>query len=699
MNILSHNLNLLFIILLLGNTGRITFAQWISTGGPCGGQINALLKDSDKIYAGGLGGGVFVSDNDGTSWYQSSNGLTHGYINTIAKNNNRIFAGTYYGIYVSSDFGSNWNESGLTDEIVMSIAPSGNNIYAGTFGHGVYLSTDDGNHWESRSNGLANQVIASIVEDSIYLYAGVTGDGVYRSSNSGMNWEQINSGLTNLYVHSLVIRENKIIAGTENGIFISTDKGNIWYSSDSSLTGLYISVLTNFNNRILAGSLAGGIYISQDEGNSWELANDGAKYPYLSAIIVNSEDIITGSQFGICISTDTGINWILSNNGLNNSASYSTISRSNRIFSATSNGGFQTESTNFNWSQMGNGLPEFTGVEKLFTYGGSLFAICWGEIYLSNDDGYSWIMIYPPNYPPANSVYVTNEIIYVGSAAGVYYSEDGGTIWKLQDNGIPKNVSIFTFGGRLNRVFAGSRDGVYISTNGGLSWIADSSSMIGSVITFAFYDTLVFAGTTMVYGKSPGVYVTEDYGHSWAKITDGLTNFFSIQKINVFNDMIFAGTVASTDLGGGIYKANVGEYSWIKINDGLRNIVINDIAFSNDRIFVSTLGNGVWYREISDLTDVNFGNSQRENGFILEQNYPNPFNPTTTISYHISQPGLVNLKIYDMLGREVTVLVDAEKPAGRYSIEFDGSKLASGIYIYQLRVNDYLTSKKMLLLK
>ncbi len=83
----------------------------------------------------------------------------------------------------------------------------------------------------------------------------------------------------------------------------------------------------------------------------------------------------------------------------------------------------------------------------------------------------------------------------------------------------------------------------------------------------------------------------------------------------------------------------------------------------------------------------------------LSQNFPNPFNPATTINYRLPQTGFVTLKIYDILGKEVTTLVNERKTSGRYSVNFDGSGLASGIYIYQLRVNDYVSSKKMILLK
>jgi hypothetical protein len=83
----------------------------------------------------------------------------------------------------------------------------------------------------------------------------------------------------------------------------------------------------------------------------------------------------------------------------------------------------------------------------------------------------------------------------------------------------------------------------------------------------------------------------------------------------------------------------------------------------------------------------------------LSQNYPNPFNPVTTIKYQIPKSGVVTLKVYDILGKEVANLVNEYKDEGKYNINFDASKLASGVYIYQIKANDYISSKKMMLLK
>ena len=86
-------------------------------------------------------------------------------------------------------------------------------------------------------------------------------------------------------------------------------------------------------------------------------------------------------------------------------------------------------------------------------------------------------------------------------------------------------------------------------------------------------------------------------------------------------------------------------------------------------------------------------------GFELSQNYPNPFNPSTTIRYTLPQAGNVSLKVYNALGQEIATLVNGHQAAKNYEATFDGSNLASGIYFYTLRTDNFTQSKKMILVK
>ncbi len=100
----------------------------------------------------------------------------------------------------------------------------------------------------------------------------------------------------------------------------------------------------------------------------------------------------------------------------------------------------------------------------------------------------------------------------------------------------------------------------------------------------------------------------------------------------------------------------------------------------------------------TELTSVN-SNEATIKRFGLSQNYPNPFNPSTNIGFRIAESGFVTLKIYDVLGREVSALVNEYKTAGKYKVEFNASNLPSGVYIYKLKTGNFVQTKKMILLK
>src|SRR5690606_11422811 len=129
-------------------------------------------------------------------------------------------------------------------------------------------------------------------------------------------------------------------------------------------------------------------------------------------------------------------------------------------------------------------------------------------------------------------------------------------------------------------------------------------------------------------------------------------------------------------------------------------------------------GAGIWRLKIRDNT-LNFGgklnawgvqinnssvgiqniSSEIPNGFSLEQNYPNPFNPVTNIKFSIPESGIVKLKVYDILGKEMAVLVNKQLTAGTYQTDFNGSDFASGVYFYKLETEGFTEIKKMMLVK
>jgi hypothetical protein len=167
-----------------------------------------------------------------------------------------------------------------------------------------------------------------------------------------------------------------------------------------------------------------------------------------------------------------------------------------------------------------------------------------------------------------------------------------------------------------------------------------------------------------------------------------------------------------TPTDGIILKINdSGELIWRKSYGGPSSEYFNDILILDNNEFLvvgttNSFGAGkedAWVLKFTADTATtavkNDYNSKSPESYTLNQNYPNPFNPSTKISWRSSVGSWQTLKIYDVLGNEVATLVDEYKPAGKYEVEFNASALTSGVYFYQLKTENYIETKKMVLLK
>ncbi|MGE5431002.1 MAG: S8 family serine peptidase [Syntrophomonadaceae bacterium] len=131
---------------------------------------------------------------------------------------------------------------------------------------------------------------------------------------------------------------------------------------------------------------------------------------------------------------------------------------------------------------------------------------------------------------------------------------------------------------------------------------------------------------------------------------------------------------------------------------------LSDIYFSSRvEIAENLMGDPSAYSANKGEKQENSGQSLENSGIVTEyalsQNYPNPFNPSTVINFEIPQASKVSLRVYDILGKEVATLVDGYKEMGRYSVQFNAKDIPSGMYIYEIRANNFIRSGKMLLLK
>ncbi|MEJ2616202.1 MAG: T9SS type A sorting domain-containing protein [Ignavibacteriaceae bacterium] len=134
----------------------------------------------------------------------------------------------------------------------------------------------------------------------------------------------------------------------------------------------------------------------------------------------------------------------------------------------------------------------------------------------------------------------------------------------------------------------------------------------------------------------------------------------------------------------------------ININEDTYNV---DFAINKNKILVSFLYNSLWYYDLNEITGVAGRNKNTVDNFILLQNYPNPFNILSRISYSIPKPCHVTIKIYDLLGNEITTLVQEKQQPGKYNIPFKAINISSGVYFYRMQAGDFNKIKKFILLK
>jgi hypothetical protein len=101
----------------------------------------------------------------------------------------------------------------------------------------------------------------------------------------------------------------------------------------------------------------------------------------------------------------------------------------------------------------------------------------------------------------------------------------------------------------------------------------------------------------------------------------------------------------------------------------------------------------------TDPIEKNKSSFQQSDDYKLFQNFPNPFNPSTKISYKIKRDGNVSLTVFNLVGQEISVLVNEKQSAGNYEVEFDASELTTGVYLYKLQINGFTSVKRMTVLK
>lgn len=368
----------------------------------------------------------------------------------------------------------------------------------------------------------------------------------------------------------------------------------------------------------------------------------------------------------------------------------------NGLFATTSSKGvFYSSNSDQNWVEKNIGLTNLK-VYSIAANTNNLIVGTYGNgVYISNNNGDTWI-------PTASGIsvpyiyalaYLSNNIIAGTGGGGIFRSTNNGASWT---NAGGTTHIVNTIYVTPNYSFIGQGPYAYKSTDNGMTWINLISQSNTTIKCFAETDR-TGGGKNIFVGTLNGVYKSSDDGTSWKATNNGLT-YQNVNAIVATGQNLFVATE-----NGGVFRSSDNGANWSQINTGLpSNTNGRALILSNSSLFLGTSEGVIWKRELSDfgITDVKEIVGEIPNTFELYQNYPNPFNPNTTITFTLAEDGLTTLKIYDILGREVQTLVNEELKAGQvHRVEFDGSKLASGVYFYKLESESMSMSKKLILMK
>ncbi|HZW40395.1 MAG TPA: T9SS type A sorting domain-containing protein [Ignavibacteriaceae bacterium] len=245
-----------------------------------------------------------------------------------------------------------------------------------------------------------------------------------------------------------------------------------------------------------------------------------------------------------------------------------------------------------------------------------------------------------------------------------------------------------------------ARISVKKTTNGGSTWFEQYLPSEHGLSSIFYIDSLTGFVSSASDGTIPGVVIgsifkTTDGGYSWHEKLKSL----SLWKVFFINNLVGFAQLGfkTTDAGENWMEIDIPSeesfyYFFLDCNNGF--------AIAKNNYFAKSTDCGeTWIQYPFNVNTTSAKKLINPFIFSLGQNYPNPFNPSTKIKYTLPKQGLVTIKVYDVLGKEISQLVNEEKPSGEYEVEFDGRKLSSGIYYYKIQAGEFVQTKKMVLMK
>lgn len=688
---------------------------------PQGHRLNATKFISNNIgWAVGDCGTIIHTTDSGASWIQLLINTTES-LNDIyfIDSNTGIIVGTQGLLLYSSDGGTNWISKSLpsftNDLYGITFNDSNNGIISGDQ---ILLATIDGGlTWTVRWSTFSLLIDVAMLDLNTWVTIGSNGI-IYRTTNAGTNWNSVFYGDFYRSI-SFSNTNNGVVVGISGKIRRTTNGGIDWNLQSSGTTSELTDILFTDEINGYAIGWNSTIIKTSDGGISWSPQSSGTSFNLLGICMSDfNNGYIVGDWGKILKTTNSGTNWLQLSSGVvlaqgelrgisfYNSTTGLSVGVNFEISGMPNGLIFKTTDGGTTWIQQLSEARYFLDKVQFINQNKGIIVgsyepslgVLQGLILSTSNGGATWLpqIISQVDIIADLSLTDSNNGTVVGANGAIWRTTNGGTTWNEQSSGTTYSLNGVSFIDTDNGMAVGENGIILRTTNGGDIWYEQNA---GPFIDF--YDVQMLTVDICYSIAMQGIYKTTDGGSTWQHISNHSGN--SLNFIDVNHGTIVAGEGCPN-----IFRTTDGGINWSS-QFSRTNYPLHDVYFvSIDKGWVvgkygtilHTTNGGVTFID-QEIEETKFNSS------LLSQNYPNPFNPSTVISYQLPVIGFVTLKVYDILGREVATLVNEEKPAGEYEVEFDatnlpsrqGSALTSGIYFYQIKAGEFSETRKMVLLR
>jgi len=723
--------------------------SWSSLGpsNPGWGRINCITidpNDTNKIWIGAPGGGLWRTTNAGSSWTEMTGtmptlsiaditldplnpniiyvatGDNYGYVPTGWP----WFAGGTYsiGILKSIDDGQTWDTTGMSMNVAQNkiirrliIDPSNTNILLAAASDGIWRTNNGGTTWQKFKSGNILDIEFNTANPNI-VYA-VT-DSIFRSTDGGLTWNWVNG--SPIFPATTMYRRTSVAVTPANSQYVYVlysylnNPGQLYLSTDGGLTfialnsppvtfyGYWDNVLAvspvNANKIICAGA---DIKQTTDGGLTWTTVPDGYVDHHTAVFFPSGQNVLLGNDGGVFKSfgnTYQNISY-----GLQLTQFYrmgASATNQNIIY-----GGVQDRGTLRYNSGVWTNVYTNDGTESIvdFTNPNTVYASYqYGNLLKSTNGGASFSQLSSGggSWTAPFIMHPTNpQILYFGGSE-VRKSVDGGATWNDISTGLTGGawlISMAVSRSNPNYIYAATYNRIYLTTNGGTTWNNATNSLP------TFYNAISYIAvsgtnpdkvwvTLSDYNAGQKVYRSSDGGATWTNVSGTLPNvpFNCIEFDNTSaNDAVYAGCDV------GVYYMDNTTSGWIYFNTGLPRVIIDEleIHYGTGKIRAATFGRGMWESPLYSPTGIAYHPSTL-NTFSV---YPNVSSGHFTIDISIKGNSSVLIEAVNILGEPVLKI--KENVSGAGLINIDLSQKPPGIYFVRINAGGDAVTQKVVVLK